>query len=108
MWNGLTITMKKPDSQPTDTLSGQAQGSRDLDVPLKGSIPTGPLDLVWRVSQCESTSCPVLGVAPPESFQFHLGILFVLFVVSTPSPVQGAPVSSMGIDQRTTWNSWYN
>lgn len=45
----LTIAMKKPDSFPTDALSGQAPGSRDLEVSLKGCVPTHHPDLGWRI-----------------------------------------------------------
>lgn len=46
MWGDLIITVKKPESLPTDALSGQATGSRDLEVPLKVCVLMCPLDLV--------------------------------------------------------------
>lgn len=81
MWDDLTITVKKPDSLPTDALSGQAPGSRDLEVPLEGCVPMCPLDLI-----CLESS-PWVNPRPhpswvqylPHTFQFHLGISFVLF-----------------------------
>lgn len=49
MWIALTITVNKLDSLPTDALSRQAAGSRDLEVPLKGHVPTWSPDLGWRI-----------------------------------------------------------
>lgn len=81
MWGDLTITAKKPDSLPTDALSGQATGSRDLEVPLEGCVPMCPLDLVCLKSSpgVNPRPHPILGTVPPSYFQFHLGISFVLF-----------------------------
>lgn len=69
MWGDLIITVKKPESLPTDALSGQATGSRDLEVPLKVCVLMCPLDLV-----CLKIP-PTRGESPPP-----------------PHPVYGAPL----------------
>lgn len=62
----LTISVKKPDSLPTDALSEQALGSRDLAVPLKGCVP-------GEFPQCEYTSTAGLGTVSPHRFLIHPG-----------------------------------
>lgn len=82
MWGDLIITVKKPDSLPTDALSGQATGSRDLEVPLKVCVLMCPLDLVCLKIPPPGVNPrphPILCTVPPSYFQFHLGISFVLF-----------------------------